>query len=379
MSLLFGAPLALFALLALALPLLLHLDRRRTPRRLLFPALRWLGRAQPVRRSARLTEGLLLSLRLALLIVLALWLAEPVLRGWSGAARPWVAVVPGVSPAAATAAGLEPAQAVWLAQGFPSLNEAAPAAGDDTASLLRELDASLAAEDTLTVLVPRELGGLDAAAIELSRPVQWRVVDGASPQQAPAPARNRLLVVRHAAAAEPALRWIRAAGAAWNAADAEAVVLDVAPIGTPLPQTAAALLWIGAPPDADALQRLRAGTTLLEIPARTSPGAASIGDDWKPAARRVGRGWHRVSAQALDPGSLSLLHEPVFPARLHALLFGAPPSPDRARAADVRPGLASRPAVAPTEPLRPLLTWLAALLFLFERVLANGRRLASTA
>src|SRR5687767_7362792 len=141
MSLLFGAPLALLALLALALPLLLHLDRRRTPRRLVFPALRWLGRAQPVRRSARLTEWLLLSLRLALLAVLSLWLAEPALRGWTEAARHWVAVAPGVSKASAAELGVGPAQTVWLADGFPLLTEASGAAGGDTASLLRELDA----------------------------------------------------------------------------------------------------------------------------------------------------------------------------------------------------------------------------------------------
>ena len=379
MSLVFGAPLALLALLALALPLLLHLDRRCTPRRLAFPALRWLGRAQPVRRSARLTEWLLLSLRLVLLVVLALWLAEPVLRGWSGAARQWLAVAPGVSPAAVTEASHEPAQAVWLADGFPTLNEDAPRAGGDTASLLRELDARLAPEDSLTVLVPRELAGLDAAAIVLSRAVEWRVVEGATPPEEVAPARSRRLAVRHAAEAESALRWIRAAGAAWNAASADAVVLDLAPIGTPLPPAADAVVWIGAPPDADALQRLRAGTTLLEIPARTAAAGDAVGGDWQPAAQRVGRGWHRVSALALDPGSLPLLHEPEFPARLHALLFGAPPAPDRARAEAVRPGLASRPAVVPPEPLRPWLAWLAALLFLLERVLANGRRLARAA
>jgi hypothetical protein len=379
MSLVLGAPLALFALLALAVPLILHLDRRRTPRRLPFPALRWLGRAQPARRSARLTEWLLLALRLALLLVLVLWLAAPALQGWAGSARHWVAVAPGVSGQAAATIAPDPAQALWLTEGFPALQEPSPVAAGDMASLLRELDARLAADDTLTVVVPRELGGLDAAAIGLSRRVQWRVVDGASPRAATPPARSRHLAVRHAAEAEPALRWVRAAAAAWNAADADAVVLDVAPIGTQLPQRVDALLWIGAVPDAQAVQRVQAGAWLLQVASQTASGAASGDDTWQPAARRIGQGWHRISDRAFDPASLPLLHEPTFPNRLHALLFGEPAAPDRARAEDVRPHLVQRQSTPPAMPLRPWLGWLAACLFLLERVLANGRRLAGAA
>lgn len=376
MSLSLGAPLALFALLALVLPLLLHLDRRRTPRRLAFPALRWLPRAQPARRSARLTEWLLLCLRLALLAVLALWLAEPALRGGVHPARHWVALAPGVPSAAAVEFG--PARAVWLADGFPDASEAAPAASGATASLLRELDARLAPADRLTVLVPRELGGLDAAAIELSRRVEWRVVEGSSPRAAIRPPVRRTLAVRHAPEAAPALRWVRAAGAAWNVTAADAVVLDVAPIGTPLRGQIDALLWLGAPPDSQALQRVRAGATLLHVPAITRRGAEA-GGAWEPAAQRVGRGWHRSSAQAFEPGSLPLLHEPDFPARLYALLFGEAPAPDRAHAPDVRPQLASRDTLPRAEPLQPWLAWLAAFLFLAERGLANGRRLGRSA
>lgn len=379
MSLVLGAPLALFALLALALPLLLHLDRRRTPRRLSFAALRWLGRAQPARRSARLTEWLLLSLRLLLLIVLALWLAQPASRGWIGTAQHWVAVAPGVPSALAAASAEDPARVVWLADGFPAWTDASPVAGGNTSSLLRELDARLAPQDTLTVLVPRELGGLDAAAIELSRRVEWHVVEGASPREVATPKRSRSLAVRHAAQVEPALRWIRAAGLAWNAAAADAVVLDVAPIGTPVPTPPDALLWIEAPPDAQAMQRVRAGATLLEIPSTAVAGTSTHGGAWEPVARRVGQGEHRISAQALEPGSLPLLHEPVFPARLHALLFGAPPAPDRASARDVPSAVAARRSTPPAQPLQPWLAWLAALLFLLERLLANGRRLARVA
>jgi hypothetical protein len=378
MSLVLGAPLALLALLALALPLLLHLDRRRTPRRLVFPALRWLGRAQPVRRRARLTEWLLLSLRLALLIVLAAWLAEPAVQGWTGAPRQWVAVAPGVPPASLPKPGAGPARTVWLSEGFPALTATGGSSGD-TASLLRELDASLGPDDELTVVVPRELGGLDAAAIALSRRVTWHVVDGASPGPAAMPQRRLGLAVRHTPETAPALRWIRAAATAWNAVRADAVVLDVAPIGTALPQASDALLWLGAPPDATALQRVRAGATLLEFPFTTSPGAAAGTASWEPVARRVGRGWHRTSQQALDPAALPSLHEAGFPHRLHDLLFGAPPPPARADAADVRPLAAARPLPPPAVPLRSWLAWAAALLFLCERTLANGRRLGRSA
>ena len=58
-------PSALLALLALAIPLLLHLIRQNEQTRIEFAALRWLvARAQP-RRRPRFNEWLLLALRLS--------------------------------------------------------------------------------------------------------------------------------------------------------------------------------------------------------------------------------------------------------------------------------------------------------------------------
>ena len=80
MSLAWAWPVVFAALAALALPVLLHLDRRRTLRVIPFAALRWLGRGHPARRTWRLTEWLLLALRLLLVASIVTWLAEPPLR-----------------------------------------------------------------------------------------------------------------------------------------------------------------------------------------------------------------------------------------------------------------------------------------------------------
>jgi hypothetical protein len=84
MSFLQAGALALGALVVV--PLLIHLRRRETSRRIPFPALRYLARAEDARsRSLRASDVLLLLTRLGLLIALALAAAGPLL-GRGGAA-----------------------------------------------------------------------------------------------------------------------------------------------------------------------------------------------------------------------------------------------------------------------------------------------------
>ena len=84
MSFLQAGALALGALVVV--PLLIHLRRRETNRRIPFPALRYLARAEDARsRSLRASDVLLLVTRLGLLIALALAAAGPLL-GRGGAA-----------------------------------------------------------------------------------------------------------------------------------------------------------------------------------------------------------------------------------------------------------------------------------------------------
>ncbi len=74
---------------AAVVPVLLHLILRQTPRRVVFPALRFIRRrSQANRRRMRLKHLLLLLLRVAAVVVLALALARPSLR--SGPASPRV-------------------------------------------------------------------------------------------------------------------------------------------------------------------------------------------------------------------------------------------------------------------------------------------------
>lgn len=384
MSLVWGLPLGLAALAALLVPLLLHLDRRRALRTLPFAAMRWIGDRHRPRRTWRLTEWLLLALRLVLVASLALWLAQPLLRGW-GVGERWLAIVPGVAASEIAAAAVEADRIIWLVPGFPAQDQPLPPAYGATASLLRELDARLAPDDPLRVLVPAELAGLDAAAIELSRPVDWRVVAGSqvSPAAETTPARRRLLALRYADGADVSLPFVRAAVASWAQSASLAVELDEGMQDRPLPANADALVWLGDAPDAAALALAERGATLLHIPSPsgTSDAATSIDvlASWPPSAQRLGRGRRLHLEAPLDPQTLPDLHSAEFPGMLHRVLFDDAPSPSRAYAGDVHPSHADTTHAPHETPLRPWFAWIIAALFLLERVLANGRRLGGVA
>ena len=108
-------PGALVSLVALLLPLLIHLARRNQQQPLDFAALRWLNRKPKPRRRLRVDDIPLLLLRLLLLALLALWLAQPVRYGASER-RTVVAVMPGIDTATVAQQRL-PADArkQWLA------------------------------------------------------------------------------------------------------------------------------------------------------------------------------------------------------------------------------------------------------------------------
>ena len=77
----FLSPLWLLAGLAAAVPLVIHLLRRRTGARVEFPAVRWLARAEREHsRALRLRNLFLMLLRVAALLLLAIAAARPVAR-----------------------------------------------------------------------------------------------------------------------------------------------------------------------------------------------------------------------------------------------------------------------------------------------------------
>jgi hypothetical protein len=369
-SLAWGLPLAFAGLAALLVPLLLHLDRRRSVQLLRFAALRWVRAQARPRRTWRLVEWLLLALRLLLVAVLVTWLAQPWLQGRHHPPRHWILVAPGAAALPEAEAG---AHAAWLGPDFPSLDTPAPAPGDTSvASLLREFDARLAREDTLEVRVPTVLRGLDAAAIELSREVRWVVAGDSAPPERSAPAKRRL-ALRYATASEPALRPVRAALSAWRAAPELAVEIDEARFDQPVPEDAEAVLRIGSPATGAALASgPQDGAANASEPARAADAARARAATLAPRGEAKVR--RELDAASFDP---ALLQSADFPRWLHRALFGDPPPPDRAFAAQIAPSATAASTAPPAEALRPWLAWLAAGLFLLERVLANGRRLVA--
>ena len=156
-------PAGLAALAALLVPLLIHLARRSEQRPTVFAALRWLRRSRKPRHRIRFDEWPLLLVRLLLLALLALLLARPVLFGAAsrralggGRARarsPRARACGAMAMRRAGRAGCALALAGAGLSGARRARRHAPARSR-SASLLRELDASLPPGVALTVLVP---------------------------------------------------------------------------------------------------------------------------------------------------------------------------------------------------------------------------------
>jgi len=90
----FLTPLALLLAAAAAVPILLHLFQRHQGPRVVFPALRYLRRAEKESaRRIRLRQLLLMLLRVAAILLLAFVAARPFLRSGGGAHEPTAAVI----------------------------------------------------------------------------------------------------------------------------------------------------------------------------------------------------------------------------------------------------------------------------------------------
>jgi hypothetical protein len=180
-------PLGLAALAAAVVPLLIHLIRRSARQQVSFAAMRYLREHPHSREKSRLHEPWLLLLRVSLIAALALWLSLPVWRGRSEPQPAWILVAPGIDAAAARSSIVAAAgEWHWLTPGFPLLATAPIAAaalpGAPLTSLIREVDSDLTPGTAMTIVVPANLGGLDAERLQFARPVTWRVLPGASPE-----------------------------------------------------------------------------------------------------------------------------------------------------------------------------------------------------
>lgn len=381
MSMALLAPLGLAALLALLVPLVIHLIRRPQHEIIDFAALRWVGERMRPRRRLQFDDLWLLIVRLLLIAAIALLLASPVLdRDWRGA-REWVVVAPGIEAAqahgAATGVAAD-AQWRWLSPGFPSIDSGRVDANVETASLLRELDATLDGRDRMVVVVPALLDGLDGEPIVLARKVDWRIVDEAvvdSELPVPAPIR---VAVRYPADAAPALRYLRAMIAAWNAPVPDHYVADLQTIDAPLADGTDWLIWLGGtwPPAIDAW--IAAGGTVLSPATEPPTDAIPVWRNGHGAtiatAQRQGAG-HRITfLHEFNPASFAPILDGDFPERMRELLVGAELAPARADASSVTPSVEPSRAAAPVFPLDDIVIVLIVLLFLLERWLATRRR-----
>jgi hypothetical protein len=366
------APLGLAALAALVLPLLIHLRRRTEEVPVDFAALRWLDPRPKPRRKLRFDELVLLALRLLLVALLALLLAQPALLGWEDK-RPRILVAPGVdAPAAQRIAGPD-ADIRWIAPGFPTLEGAGPKEPAQAASLIREFDAAMPQGVPLTVLVPPVLGGVDAAPLRLTRRVKWQIVEGAARTVPPASPVSPALAVRHAAGAEGPVRYLRAAAQAWSEQPR-----FTASTGSDLPPRDHVLVWLtpGRVPPKVTDWVSAGGTAVL------GEGAQVAMPDTTTALWRDAFGNTLVEGAPLGAGRLLRFTRPLvpaampelvsaeFPTRLRDLITPPASPPARVAAEAFAPRAGVRPfPLAPRE-LSSWLGLLIALIFLTERLLA---------
>lgn len=381
-------PAALAALAALVLPLLLHLARRSQQRPTPFAALRWLRHRPRPRQQLRIEDWPLLLLRLLLLALLALWLAQPVLRDARQPTRV-VAIAPGIDRDAipASAAGVEHR---WLLPGFPLVDrEAVPPpanAAHPLSSLVRELDADLPAAVALTVVVPAVLEHVDAQRLVLGRSVDWRVLPATDDVAAPPlTSTSPALALRHDDDSGHEVRVLRAAAQAWHDTPQASAVDESASTALPAADTPLAWWHAGQAP-APLLQWItRGGTAVLAADVDVE---AITDAHWHPLWRDAdgavlleatpsGAGRALRFTRPLTPEAMPEVLDGGFPRRLRDALQPpvVPARVDAASHAPSRdPALASTPREADTRDLRPWLALLLALVFALERWLATARR-----
>lgn len=370
------APLGLAALAALIIPLVIHIRRRTEEVPVDFAALRWLDTRPRPRSRLRFDEWLLLALRLLIVTCLALLLARPGVLGWEGDG-PRVLVAPGVSAEAARKAAGPDADLRWIAPGFPELTDARAPATGPVSSLIRQYDAELPQGAALTILVPQVLDGVDAEPLRLTRKATWRVVQGTAKAGAPAAPAAPALAVRHAAGQGGAVRFFRAAAAAWS----DAPKFDVS-TGSDLPPRGTVLVWLkpGRVPASvadwvnDGGTALIGSTSEVAMPAATAPLWRDETGGTLVEGGPLGQGRIMRFTRLLEPAAMPDLLAGSFPATLRDLVTPPAPPPARVDAAAFAPKAGVAPFPLPPHELSAWLGVIIAALFLAERWIATGRR-----
>ncbi len=296
-----GFPAGLWALGALAVPLLIHLVRRplqvvRVGQLPMPPG--------PPRRLAvwRWREALKLLLRCALLAVIALALAQPEWRPAQPEPVRLALRVPGSAWSSETDAAwrrlrADGAAAHWLAADFPESTEAEPKAAEFSGpwSLLRELDARVPAGSRAVVFGPTDATRFAGSRPTLARlQVDWWPTDPASPPArgagSAAPPRVAVLAAPDRAEDRRFVRAALGAVAAIETVDAPDWIVQLGDVA--LPPALAARVEAGA-----VLVRDAGGPPLVSDGERTfSPGPARMTLRQRAAAPADGRVRLRDSA-----------------------------------------------------------------------------------
>lgn len=378
------APIGLAALAALVLPIAIHLVRRIELRTTPFAALHWISDRVRPRRRLRFERPWLLLLRLALLSLLALLLARPILTEPSAMLHDVIVVAPGSELAAARGAvAASGAEWRWLAPGFPPIEGSAPSIEVPIASLLREIDADLPSDAKLAVVVPETVAGLDGERPALSHAIDWHVVPGRMPSaRSDAPHAPNALAVRYAPSREPSLKYLRAALAALAESDASRIALDIESQDVAPGDAARTLVWLGSALPASIRAWIEAGGTALVDDQPHADGTPI----WRDAsgnvlarAKPLGRGRLVSLSAAMTPSTMPELLDADFPQRLLDLIEIPPRPPTEASALALQPlqrlAVATQSALsAPSKPLDPWIALAISLLVLIERLVATRKR-----
>ncbi|MBO9524850.1 MAG: BatA domain-containing protein [Sphingobium yanoikuyae] len=377
-------PAALAGLLALLIPLVIHIARRSEQLPTDFAALRWLRQKPKPRSRLRFDEWLLLALRLALLALVVLWLSHPVLFG-AASKQAYVTLAPGLDPVVVNDKALADGRAHWLAPGYPRVEPGKPIMTDaiPLASLVRQLDAELPQGAPLTIIVPQMIQGADAERPHLSRKVDWRIVPGAMPAGKPVPVKVPSIAIRADAGHAAGVRYLNAAALAWQPAGKPGDV-DSGPLTAPLPSSDKILFWMSAGSLPEVLQRwiAQGGQAIIAsdalLPQGAMPAPLWQDDLARPLveAMPIGKGRLLRFTRPLQPAQMPQLLEADFPVRLRALIQPPSIAPQRADAAAYAPLTGGRAYPQSPADLRPWLALLIAALLLVERWFATRRKRA---
>ncbi|MGH8104902.1 MAG: BatA domain-containing protein [Arenimonas sp.] len=378
-------PTALLALSSLLIPLLIHLGRRSEQKPTDFAALRWISAQLRPRRKLVFQEILLLLLRLLLVIVLVVFLAKPVAMQ-SSSHEQWGVVVPGADiDAAKNLFVKQENEWHWLSPGFPDFKEKPVAVNIPISSLLRELDARLPANTTLTVVVPEQLSGLDGEHIRLSRKVDWKIVPGKmSAMPTPENTKTIRLAIRQDEKHADAAIYFRAVHTSWQSElkAEEKTAVDSSDISSPIKSEVTALVWLadGELP-AGIREWTNKGGTLLVSKDSVVPEIKSSVAAWRNGqgtalvlAAPLGKGRILQWQQDLKPAAIPELLDVDFPEHLRSLLQSKPSAPTQALANFQTPLVGAKASPETPQSLQIWLALLVALLLLIERWLANSSR-----